>query len=178
MTRTGRAAGVALAAGLLLAACGGGGTDPSDSATRPAVSATASTTVPNTATTAPAEQGKSSDSSPPVVPPRMETLVTVTRSGGLAGRHDSVVVHSDGSYTTLVKGRTGTSGRMTAGELAELRAALSASGIERLPRVLFDRPAPDAYLYAITYRGHEVVMSDAQPVPPVRRVVAAAPLPS
>ncbi|MDX3852100.1 hypothetical protein [Streptomyces sp. AK02-01A] len=178
MTRTGRVAGPALAA-LLLTGCGGGGTDPSDrdpsdSATRPAASATA----PATAATAPADPGTPSESSPPVVPPRMETLVTVTRSGGLAGRHDSVIVYSDGSYTTLVKGRTGTSGRMAAGELAELRAALSASGIERLPRVLFDRPAPDAFLYAIAYQGREVVMSDAQPVPTVRRVVAAAPLPS
>ncbi|MYZ40686.1 MULTISPECIES: hypothetical protein [unclassified Streptomyces] len=88
------------------------------------------------------------------------------------------MVRNDGGYTVLSSGRETGSGRLRAAELTELRRALAASGIERLPRVMFDRPAPDAFIFAVNHAGHEVAISEAQPVPALQRVVAAVPLPS
>ncbi|MFE4172353.1 hypothetical protein ACFRR7_09860 [Streptomyces sp. NPDC056909] len=184
--RTGRAlAGGLLTAAmpaLLLVGCGGNGTDRTD--TPPAA-----TTGP-AAPTVPAPPSASVSTAPPTSPPASatpsrspspapdETLVIVTRSGGIAGRHDSVKVNNDGAYTVLSSGRETGSGRLRPAELTELRRALDASGLERLPRVMFDRPAPDAFIYAINHADHEVAISDAEPVPALQRVVAAVPLPS
>ncbi|MFF1423081.1 hypothetical protein [Streptomyces sp. NPDC058280] len=178
MRRITGAAGVALA-GLLLVGCGAGDTEPpggrgteSSGPTATAASGTATAADPATS------ESPSQDPSQDLPASRGETLLTVTRTGGIAGRHDIVVVYADGTYTTLVKGRTTGSAKMRPAALTKLRDALAASGIERLPRVLYDRPAPDAFLYAISHGGDEVVMSDAEPVPGLRRVIAATPLPS
>ncbi|WP_405984814.1 hypothetical protein [Streptomyces sp. NBC_00872] len=184
--RTGRAlAGTLLTAAvpaLLLVGCGGNGTDRTDAPP-------AATTGP-AAPTVPAPPSASVSTAPPTSPPASatpsrspspapdETLVIVTRSGGIAGRHDSVKVNSDGAYTVLSSGRETGSGQLRPAELTELRRALDASGMERLPRVMFDRPAPDAFIYAINHADHEVAISDAEPVPALQRIVAAVPLPT
>ncbi|MGW6743283.1 hypothetical protein ACWGDX_21585 [Streptomyces sp. NPDC055025] len=184
--RTGRVlAGTLLTAAvpaLLLVGCGGNGTDRAD--TPPAA------TTGQAAPTVPAPPSASVSTAPPTSPPASgtparspspspdATLVIVTRSGGIAGRHDSVKVNNDGAYTVLSSGRATGSGQLRPAELTELRRALDASGLERLPRVMFDRPAPDAFVYAINHADHEVAISDAEPVPALQRVVAAVPLPS
>ncbi|MFF1957771.1 hypothetical protein ACFVWX_12370 [Streptomyces sp. NPDC058220] len=175
MRRITGAAGVALA-GLLLVGCGAGGTEPPSGRGTESSGPTA-TAAPSGTATAP-DPATSESPSQDLPASRGETLLTVTRTGGIAGRHDIVVVYADGTYTTLVRGRTTGTAKMRPAALTKLRDALAASGIERLPRVLYDRPAPDAFLYAISHGGDEVVMSDAEPVPGLRRVIAATPLPS
>ncbi|MFF3749550.1 hypothetical protein ACFYYH_03675 [Streptomyces sp. NPDC002018] len=172
---------------LLLVGCDGSGSARGSGTDTPRVgttvppgpaapSGTAVPSGPSASTAASAPGGPTGPASPR--PPRDATLVVVTRSGGIAGRRDSVVVNNDGAYTVLSSGRTAGAGRMRPAELGALREALAASGIERLPRVMFDRPAPDAFVYAVNHAGHEVAVSDAEPVPALQRVIAAVPLPS
>ncbi|MEV6653079.1 hypothetical protein [Streptomyces sp. NPDC051219] len=162
--------GLLAAAALLLTGCttGGGGT-PSDTSDRPAASAPAPGPGPTAATGTP---------TPAPAPTTLdERLVTVTVTGGIAGRHDSVLVNGDGTYTTLTAGKTGAPGRLTPAELTALRTALKEADFPHLPRVSMGQPVPDAFIYAIRYQGHEVVTSDPAPPPALRKVLAAVPLP-
>ncbi|MEN8650947.1 hypothetical protein ABCR94_09970 [Streptomyces sp. 21So2-11] len=180
--------GAALAGMLLLAGCGDGGRDGADAGTsESAPSASTSRTVgstdPSASTPAPAPTSSSpAPTSPAPTPPPApadERLVTVTVSGGIDGRHQSMLINGDGSYTTLSlrPERPERKGRMKPAELAELRTALAEADFAKLPRLnIPEQPVPDGLTTAVVYRGHEVVTGDgAKPLPRLDRVIAALP---
>ncbi|WP_455362293.1 hypothetical protein [Streptomyces sp. SYSU K21746] len=168
MRRTGWTTGLPAAAALLLAGCtaGGGGTP-----------AQATPDLPAASSPAPEPATASATPEPSATPSEDERLVTVTVTGGIAGRHESVLVNDDGSYTTLTGGKSADAGRLTPAELRALRTALKEADIPHLPRVSTGQPVPDAFVYAIRYEGYEVVTSDPTPPPALRKVLAAVPLP-
>jgi hypothetical protein len=172
-----------LLAGLLMTGCDGSGTEGTNGTggtgpSRPAATLTTVSAEPPVSPS-PAPPGTTGPAGPrSPAPPRGETLVVVTRSGGIAGRRDSVIVNTDGTYTTLSGGRKTGPRRMKAAGLTELRRAIAASGIGKLPRVLFHQQVPDAFVYAVSHGGHEVVTSEAEPVPAIQRIIVAVPLPS
>ncbi|MEU8678773.1 hypothetical protein [Streptomyces sp. NPDC048560] len=105
-----------------------------------------------------------------------DLLVVVTVSGGIDGRHRSVLIDGDGSYATLSRGEPEGKGRMKPAELAALRAALAESEFATLPRVnLAEQPIPDGLTTAVVYQGHEVVTDGSKPLPGLDRVIAALP---
>ncbi|WP_455354073.1 hypothetical protein [Streptomyces sp. SYSU K217416] len=162
MRRTGWTTGLPAAAALLLAGCTAGGGGTPAQATPDLATASSPAPEPATASATPSED---------------ERLVTVTVTGGIAGRHESVLVNDDGSYTTLTGGKSADAGRLTPPELRALRTALKEADIPHLPRVSTGQPEPDAFVYAIRYERYEVVTSDPTPPPALRKVLAAVPLP-
>ncbi|MER5930136.1 hypothetical protein [Streptomyces sp. NPDC002054] len=114
-----------------------------------------------------------------VLPPTRadERLVTVTRSGGLAGRQSSVRVQGDGSWTRLDgAAREIGSGRLAADRLARLRTALAEAGFPRLPRIAMgDGPVFDGFVYAFVHGGYEVATTDGSVPPGLSRVLDELP---
>lgn len=83
--------------------------------------------------------------SPPAPDPA--TLLTVVRSGGLAGGTDQVTVRSEGTWRAERRGKPTRSGHLEAGVLERLRELLGGERYAALPERTFDRPSPDAYTY-------------------------------
>ncbi|MGG8409085.1 hypothetical protein ACM614_22060, partial [Streptomyces sp. 12297] len=105
-----------------------------------------------------------------------QRLVTVTRSGGFSGaEHKSVLVAGDGSYRRLDHGRQTGAGRLTAAQLARLRAALTAADFPHLPRVSVDPDVFDAFVFAFVHDGREIAVQETVLPPGLARVLAALP---
>ncbi|MCB5180380.1 hypothetical protein [Streptomyces antimicrobicus] len=102
-------------------------------------------------------------SAPAAEPTADQRLVTVTRSGGFAGKQISLLVKADGSWTRLDgKAQKTGSGRLSAAELDALRGALKAADFPRLPRtVLSEKPVYDGFTYAFVHGGYEVAADGA-----------------
>ncbi|MFI0982436.1 hypothetical protein ACH4SP_36190 [Streptomyces sp. NPDC021093] len=175
--------------GLLLTGCGKGTiADPGTvtGSTGPSAGTSAGTS-PSTGTppgTAPAPTTAPPTGLPPSSPPEPTTsvpgkpkrLVAGTLSGGIDGRHRSVVVNDDGSYTALDRKKPPKTGRMAPAELAELRAALADSDFATLPRVsVASPPIADGIATAVVYQGREVVTDGMKKVPKLDRIIAALP---
>ncbi len=64
------------------------------------------------------------------------------------------------------------SGRLTAGELADVRRVLAESGFAQLPK---DEPAKgnDLFTYQVIYQGSQILAMDGGIAPPLRPVIAA-----
>ncbi|WP_158820664.1 MULTISPECIES: hypothetical protein [unclassified Streptomyces] len=184
-----RAAAVAVLSTVVLVGCGpsgaGGGDDaPPKASPEPGTSAstTASadpspggSTGPGTSTGATADPSTSPTAGR--VPAPGETLVRVTRTGGIAGRTHTLVVKGDGSWTQVdVKGRPTSTGKLSAAELAALRTSLREADFARLPRFVTGGPTIfDGYFYAFVHDGHEVA-GDQESLPAaLMRVLAALP---
>ncbi|MFJ6936727.1 hypothetical protein [Streptomyces sp. NPDC101132] len=104
-----------------------------------------------------------------------ERLVSVTRTGGFAGVHESVLVKEDGSYQRLARAKATGGGRMTPAALARLRAALAAADFPRQERVQFpEQPVRDGFTYQIVHGGYEIGAADPLS-PSLTRVVEALP---
>ncbi|MEV7419053.1 protealysin inhibitor emfourin [Streptomyces sp. NPDC089919] len=156
-------AAVVVLAAATLTACDGG--TPTAALTPSAPAASTGTT----ATTAPTSTGTP-------VTPDTRTLVTVTRTGGFAGVDEGVIVHEDGSFTRLRRGRETDTDRMTPAALDGLRTALEQADFGRLPADSNPTRSTvaDGFSYRITHGGHEVTTAD--PVPPaLSRVIASLP---
>ncbi|MFJ8015478.1 hypothetical protein [Streptomyces sp. NPDC096339] len=104
-----------------------------------------------------------------------ETLVRVTRSGGIAGRTHTLIVKGDGSWTRLdVKAQPTGTGKLSPQELDALRAALAKADFAHLPRVSTGGPVIyDGYTYAFVHGGFEVA-SDQGSMPPALDAVLDA----
>ncbi|MFG2971643.1 hypothetical protein ACGFYY_01400 [Streptomyces sp. NPDC048331] len=186
-----RAAAVAVLSTVLLVGCGpsapGGGDDaPPKASTAPGTSASADpgpSTSPGTrpGTSPGASTGATADphTSPTAgrVPAPGETLVRVTRTGGIAGRTHTLVVKGDGSWTQLdVKARPTGTGKLSAAELTALRTALREAGFARLPRFVTGGPTIfDGYFYAFVHDGHEVAGAQESLPEGLTKVLAALP---
>ncbi|MFD5099070.1 hypothetical protein [Streptomyces albidochromogenes] len=104
--------------------------------------------------------------------------MTATVTGGIDGRHQSVLVNADGSYTTLSGAKEVGRGKMKPAEFAELRKALAESDFTKLPRInMSSRPIADGLTTAVVHAGHEVVTDGSKPVPALDRIITALPLP-
>ncbi|MET9961001.1 hypothetical protein ABZ128_18435 [Streptomyces sp. NPDC006326] len=106
-----------------------------------------------------------------------ERLVTVTRSGGFAGRTHTLLIRGDGSWTRLDgQGGPEGSGKLAPDRLAGLRAALAAADFPHLPRVVRGGPTVfDGFTYAFVHGGFEVATADGSVPPGLQKVLAALP---
>ncbi|MCX4781023.1 hypothetical protein [Streptomyces sp. NBC_01264] len=136
--------------------------------------------APGTGTTAPAPPPAPSTSAPApsASPPRAdETLVAVTRSGGLAGKTSTLIIKGDGSFLRLnAKAETVDHGKLSASALAKLRTALQEADFPRLPRISMPaQPVFDSFTYAFRHGGYEVAADQTTLPRPLQGVLGALP---
>ncbi|MFF3858664.1 hypothetical protein [Streptomyces sp. NPDC002209] len=187
-----RAVAAVLLGSVLLSGCGsgGGGSDATPSASpssgggnTASASAQASPGPGSSATAEPPGQqpaGTPSASSAPVPPApssALERLVTVTRSGGLAGRTSTLLVKGDGSWTRLDgQARPAGTGKLPEDRVEKLRAALRQADFAHLPRVprggatIFD-----GFTYAFVHGGYEVAAEQGSLTPGLQGVLDELP---
>ncbi|MFE2880624.1 hypothetical protein ACFXG6_33970 [Streptomyces roseus] len=192
-----RAVAAVVLGAVVLAGCGsgGGGSDePSGSPpTGGAGSGAASAPAPASArppsgpaspgATDPAPEnpsGAPSASSVPVSPgpsSALERLVTVTRTGGYAGKSATLAVKGDGSWTRLDRQlHPAGTGRLPADREARLRTALARADLPHLPRFPTGGPKVfDGYVYTFVHGGHEVTAAQESLTPALRAVLAELP---
>ncbi|MER7281847.1 protealysin inhibitor emfourin [Dactylosporangium sp. NPDC000244] len=101
-----------------------------------------------------------------------DALVTFTRTGGLAGNNDSLVVKPDGSYTITTKQGTKT-GKLTDDEANALKTALASTDFNKLPTMNDNGAVADAYTYTVTYGGKQITAKDGSIPPALQPVVSA-----
>ncbi|MFI5667359.1 hypothetical protein [Streptomyces sp. NPDC051704] len=190
-----RAVAAVLLSAVVLAGCGsgGGGSDqpsakpPPDGGGSPAASASAPArpsadpASPSPAGTPPGKPtGAPSASSAPVSPgpsSALERLVTVTRTGGYAGKASTLLVKGDGSWTRLDRQlRPAGAGELPADREARLRAALARADLARLPRFPTGGPSVfDGFVYTFVQGGYEVTVAQESLTPALRAVLAELP---
>ncbi|MEU7555417.1 hypothetical protein AB0B01_24260 [Streptomyces sp. NPDC044571] len=148
----------------------------------PAPGATARSSAAPGPTGAPAATPSppASASGPPASPApssAAERLVTVTRSGGFAGRTHTLLIRGDGSWTRLDgQGGPEGSGKLAPDRLAVLRTALAEADFAHLPRVVRGGPTVfDGFTYAFVHAGFEVATADGSVPPGLQKVLAALP---
>ncbi|WP_053689068.1 hypothetical protein [Streptomyces sp. WM6372] len=197
--RTLRAVAAVLLSAVVLAGCGsGGGGSEKESGSPPtggSGTASASASDPASASTEPspgpgspgatgAPPGKPTDSasasSVPVSPgpsSALERLVTVTRTGGYAGKASTLLVKGDGSWTRLDRQmRPAGTGKLPADRGAKLRTALARADLARLPRFPTGGPAVfDGFVYTFVHGGYEVTVAQESLTPALRDVLDELP---
>ncbi len=138
--------------------------------------------APGTGTTGPAPQPAPSGSAPAPAPSASvptvgETLVAVTRSGGITGKTHTLIIKGDGSFLRLnAKAETVDRGKLSAAALTKLRTALREADFPRLPRISFPaQPAADAFTYAFRHGGYEVAAAQTTLPRPLHGVLSALP---
>ncbi|MFI1465928.1 hypothetical protein [Streptomyces wuyuanensis] len=160
MTR--KAVGAALLLVLVsVTGCGGGDrttdTRPSGSGPGPSAGPTRSQ-PPSPSPTEPPATGTLPAATPSLTTPdEVSALVTLTESGGIDGRHDSVVVYDDGTYLRVAPGRKDRPGRMTPAALSKLRKALDGVDFSRLPTRPTGPPIMDGLTRVLVHDGHTSV---------------------
>ncbi|MCB5165085.1 hypothetical protein LG634_09620 [Streptomyces bambusae] len=166
-----RTTAATLGTALALAACSpAADPPPPDSAgDRPPASSSSS------ARSAPAPAPTGDQPRPTTPAPRSDRLLTVTRSGGYAGEHKSILIASDGTYRRLDHGRETSKGRLTGARLARLRDVLEAADFQELPRVSTDPRSFDTFMYAFVHAGREVAAQETVMPPRLAAVLAALP---
>jgi hypothetical protein len=85
------------------------------------------------------------------------TLVAYTRSGGIAGTTERMVVYRDGNV--VVSGNVDREFHTSDSRLARLEDALAAGEWPRQPTV-YGEPQPDGFQHDISYNGHFVQTYD------------------
>ncbi|MEU8838208.1 hypothetical protein AB0D97_03620 [Streptomyces roseus] len=107
----------------------------------------------------------------------LERLVTVTRSGGYAGKAATVAVKGDGSWTRLdSRLRPAGAGKLPADREARLRAALGRADLARLPRFPTGGPKVfDGFVYTFVQGGYEVTAAQESLTPALLAVLAELP---
>ncbi|MFG3348073.1 hypothetical protein ACGF1Z_23820 [Streptomyces sp. NPDC048018] len=112
----------------------------------------------------------------PDEPAPQEVLVEVVVNGGLAGVRNKLVVQYDGTYTLRKGTRPPTSGRLTAAQVAELRAALEDPAYAKVPARPTGSQVADGFTYSVTYAHRLVVTQDGEDRPAaLERVFKALP---
>ncbi|WP_158708443.1 hypothetical protein [Streptomyces sp. NRRL S-244] len=194
-----RAVAAVLLSAVVLAGCGsgGGGSDKPSASHPPGGSGTASAPAsdPASASAQPSPgsgspgatgvpPGKPSGSAPassvPVSPgpsSALERLVTVTRTGGYAGKSSTLLVKGDGSWTRLDRQmRPAGTGKLPADREAKLRTALAQADLAHLPRFPTGGPAVfDGFVYTFVHGGYEVTVAQESLTPGLRDVLAELP---
>ncbi|MEU6891601.1 hypothetical protein ABZ934_07330 [Streptomyces sp. NPDC046557] len=111
-------------------------------------------------TSAPAPEPEPGAPSPP--PATAETIVTVTRSGGFAGRTHTLSVSSDGSWTRRgAHAEPEGGGLLSSTQLGRLRAAVEAADFAHLSRTAKSGGTVfDGFTYTFVRGGLKVVTND------------------
>ncbi|MFI8102057.1 hypothetical protein [Streptomyces sp. NPDC086023] len=176
-----RSLAVAAVVGAAVAGAGGCGAGDRDAAMSPSPSATSGGTPspddsrPSSAAPSAVPSTGASDTPSASPAKAAERLVSVTRTGGFAGVHESVLVKEDGAYQRLASAKPTDGGRMTPAALARLRAALAAADFPRQERVQFpEEPVRDGFTYQIVHGGYEIGAADPLS-PSLARVIEALP---
>ncbi|MEU4267280.1 hypothetical protein [Streptomyces sp. NPDC026092] len=104
-----------------------------------------------------------------------EVLVEVNVNGGLAGVRNQLIVHYDGTYSTRSGTEPPRTGRMTAAEVAGLRAALEDPAYAKVPTRPTGEPVADGFQYVFTHRYRVVVAGEGERPPALQRVFEALP---
>lgn len=182
--RTGRTAAGALLAVAVLVGCGaGGGGSPGPGGTSAGTSGGTSAgtsggggaTAGATAGT-PGSSGRPAPSASPSPDPVAQRLVTVTRTGGFAGRTVVLTVRGDGSWTRTSGTAQPGAGRLPPSGLEALRTALRAADLPRLPAdARADPPVYDGFAYEFAYDGSTVRSDEGSLTPGLRKVLEALP---
>jgi hypothetical protein len=167
----GLAAALAIAS-LTVVGCAGRGSvaispaEPSSSSTVDLSSVPSGATSPSSATgsatTGPA-QGTGTAGSTPTgtgIGTASEVLVTVERSGGIAGTRDTVVVHGDGAWTATRRNGATTSGRLTPTKLASLRTLVDGSAWRTEASASATSVCADGFVYVVTVGGQSARTND------------------
>ncbi|MEV8512700.1 hypothetical protein [Dactylosporangium sp. NPDC051484] len=102
----------------------------------------------------------------------VDALIAFSRTGGLAGVSDSLVVRPDGSYTIQTRQGTRT-GKLNADELSALKAALAGTDFNKMPSVNDNGAMADGYTYTITYAGRQITAKDGAIPPALQPVISA-----
>jgi hypothetical protein len=172
MRRLRRAVLIVVAAGLALplAACSGG-----DPAAGPAAGPGGATTAPgvgglgpatgSTATAPVPPPTRGPRTGPPIRPPSLEgEVVSLNRSGGLAGLAQTVAVLPDGSWTfsEIRRDKIERTGQLTAAQRRQLNDLLARPALAKEAKIARRQPAKcsDDYLYTLTTGGRTVRWSD------------------
>lgn len=110
-------------------------------------------------------------------PASAQTLVAVTRSGGITGKTSTLVIKGDGSFLRLdAKAVTTDRGKLSATALAKLRTALREADFPRLPRISMpDKPVMDGFTYAFRHGGYEVAAAQTAVPESLEDVLSALP---
>jgi hypothetical protein len=102
------------------------------------------------------------------------TLIQYGRQGGFAGFNDQLTIAPDGTYDISRRGRAPQHGRLSAKELADLRAVLDSAHFADIPAT---NPAPgviaDGFTYRVAYAGHEVLTETGGEPPALQKVLSA-----
>ncbi|MFJ3199537.1 hypothetical protein [Streptomyces sp. NPDC086989] len=194
--RASRAAAAVLLSAVVLAGCGsgGGGTSagpaagtssgggttasgPAQPSPGPSSGATGAQPAPGKPSGPPA--GSSAPGSPVSPGPSSagERLLTVTRSGGIAGRTSTLLIKGDGSWTRLDgQARPAGSGKLPPERLARLRTALGQADFAHLPKVPKGGATVfDGFRYAFVHEGHEVAAGQESLTPALRSALDELP---
>ena len=166
---------LALLALALLTGCGAA-TSPSDSTgSQPSAAATAATasaapsppaspalnetTLPSSDATATGGKGQSQS---------LDLLASLTRSGGLQGRTQTLLVQQDGALA-LLNGEPGSAvfktGKASAAQLQALQALLNSADWQQLDDS-YGRQVPDGFMYSVTGGGQRITTYDGAQNPP------------
>ncbi|TLQ43439.1 hypothetical protein [Streptomyces marianii] len=105
----------------------------------------------------PATSGAPATTPSATTPDRASALVTLTESGGIDGRHRSIVVYDDGTYLLVAPGKENRPGRMAPAALAELRTALDEVDFSRLPTRPTGPPVMDGLTRVLVHDGRTSV---------------------
>ena len=154
--------GLLLSVVLLLAACGGsaapGGSDSTGASGTAAQTSTSGGDSPSPAReTAMAQPGAGSP------------VVVFTRSGGMLGKTETLVVQGDG-LLQVIEGESGgppaKEGRAQPEQMSKLDAALKSEGWQQL-QPSYGQQVPDGYSYTIVAGSKTIATFDGAPMPPV-----------
>lgn len=139
----------------LLAGCGAGA---------PAIGSASATAVP-TLTSSIVITAVSSSAVPATTASAVDVVVTFSRSGGFAGRTETLVIGTGGSMTLTMGGQQKKSMAEPAA-LQGLKQAVSSAEWQRLQPV-YGKGMPDAYVYRVTAAGKTVQTYDGVDNPPL-----------
>ena len=134
------------------------------------------TTVPGTPTGQPAPTPPTTTASADPRPAPTNVRVSVTRSGGFAGRQDTVTVEPDGRWSRVARGTAPRTGRLTDAQLSRLRALLADRKLAGEAGSRTNSRCRDAYAYTVSAGPVTVTYPDCPSdggIPPVSGAIAS-----
>jgi hypothetical protein len=162
------AAGIVLAVGAVAAVLGGCGPQGAGAtgASGTTVGTTAGVPSSTSGTTEPGAGRMTAGLSTPLV---------MTRSGGIAGVQDRLVVRPDGTFTATSRGKAPVTRQLTEAEQAAVVAAVAAADLPMLARLQTPRTAGgaenDVFSYVVQAEGSSVAASQSRVAPALQRLL-------
>jgi hypothetical protein len=177
--------GTALALLLLLALAGCGPDETGSASGTPSADPTSPAPAASASPSAPVEQATPTPPAPAATPGRPSVApkpaptnvrLVVTRSGGFAGRQDTVTVEPDGRWSRAERGAATRTGRLTNAQRAKLRALLADRKLAGESGTWLSTRCRDSFIYAVSAGPVKTTYADCPSdgtVPPVSGAIAA-----